>query len=249
MLSYSYDMDIAKSAVYAFLLIAVNCAQAQETTDETVEGQFGYGEKTVVVDQVQDLREAVDSKMNITVLLKQDITVTDSEPRYDGVLNDSPCWGDSALFNLSNYVFKPENEKVMWHLSFAPAPGATAGKVVRNGRAEFYKLGNLSFIGIHNVTSDMDSEFAPFQPVAADDTVAAAKDILASYGYGGVFRSASANPNGESGGVYIHENEGAVSFKDICYDGSDLGDVNCDIILQGGGPSMLTRSGMKPTCT
>lgn len=228
-------MDIARSAVYAFLLMTVSCAWAQETADETVEGVLGYGEKEPVeVDEVQDLREAVDSKKNITVLLNEHITVTDSAPRYDGLLNDSPCWDDSALFNLSNYVFKPKNEREMWDLSFAPAPEATAGKVVRNGRAEFYKLGNLNFSGIHNITSDMDSEYTPFQPFSADDSVTAAKDILASYGYGGVFSSASGVTKGESGGVYIHENEGAVSFKDICYDGSSMGDVNCGISLKGG---------------
>ena len=218
-------MDTARSAVYTFLLMTASCAWALETADVTVEGVFGYGETTVEVDEVQDLHEAVDSKMNITVLLNEHITVTDS---------DFPRWDDSALFNLSNYVFKPENEREMWDLSFAPAQGATAGKVVRNGRAEFYKLGNLNFSGIHNITSDMDSETTPFQPVSADDSVTAAKDILASYGYGGVFSSASGNVTGESGGVYIHENEGAVSFKDICYDGSSMGDVNCGISLKGG---------------
>ncbi len=227
-------MDISRSAVYTFLLMTVSCAWAQETADETVEGMLGYGEKTVEVNEVQDLREAVDSKKDITVLLNEHITVTDSAPCYDGQLNDSPCWDDSALFNLSNYVFKPKNEREMWNLSFAPAQGATAGKVVRNGRAEFYKLGNLNFCGIHNITSDMDSEYTPFQPVSADDSVTAAKDILASYGYGGVFSSASGVTKGESGGVYIHENEGAVSFKDICYNGSSMGDVNCDISLKGG---------------
>ena len=149
-------MDIARSAVYAFLLMTASCAWAQETADETVEGVLGYGEKTVEVNEVQDLREAVDSKKNITVLLNEAITATDSAPCYDGLLNDSPCWDDSALFNLSNYVFKPKHEREMWDLSFAPAQGATAGKVVRNGRAEFYKLGNLNFSGIHNITSDKE---------------------------------------------------------------------------------------------
>lgn len=213
------------------LLLTAGCVWAQEATDGTVEGVFGYGEKTVRADEAQDLRDAVDSKHNITVLLSGDITVTDSEPRRD---NGSSCWSDSHLFNLSNYVFKPEYENTMWNLSFAPAQGATVGKVVRNGRAEFYKLGNLSFSGIHNITSDMDGTYTPVQPVSADDTVTAAKDILASYGYGGVFSSASGNVTGESGGVYIHENEGTISFKDICYDGSSMGDVNCDINLKGG---------------
>lgn len=207
---------------------------AQEAGDESVEGIQGYGEKTVEVSTAQDLVAAVDSKHNITVLLKGDVTVTDREPLFTGTVHDGPCWGDSHLFNLSNYVFKPLISGIIWNLAFAPAEGATAGKVVRNGRAEFCQLGNLSFSGIHNVTSDTDGTFTPFQPLSAEPTVAAASDTLSSSGYGGVFRSVSGLTNGESGGVYIHDNEGAVSFSNICYDGSSMGDVNCGITLMGG---------------
>ena len=207
---------------------------AQEVGDESVEGILGYGEKTVEVSTAQDLVDAVDSKHNITVLLKGDVTVTDSEPVFTGTVHDGPCWGDSQLFNLSNYVFKPVISGIIWNLAFAPAEGATVGKVVRNGRAEFCQLGNLSFSGIHNVTSDTDGTFTPFQPLSAEPTVAAASDTLSSSGYGGVFRSVSGLTNGESGGVYIHDNDGAVSFSNICYDGSSMGDVNCGITLMGG---------------
>ena len=207
---------------------------AQEAGDESVEGILGYGEKTVEVSTAQDLVAAVDSKHDITVLLKRDVTVTDSEPVFTGLVNDGPCWGDSHLFNLSNYVFKPAVSGIMWNLAFAPAEGATAGKVVRNGRAEFCQLGNLSFSGIHNVTSDTDGTFTPFQPLSAEPTLAAASDTLSSSGYGGVFRSVSGLTTGESGGVYIHDNEGAVSFSNISYDGSSMGDVNCGITLMGG---------------
>ena len=207
---------------------------AQESGDESVEGILGYGEKTVEVSTAQDLVDAVDSKHNITVLLKGDVTVTDREPEFTGTVHDGPCWGDSQLFNLSNYVFKPVISGIIWNLAFAPAEGATVGKVVRNGRAEFCQLGNLSFSGIHNVTSDTDGTFTPFQPLSAEPTVAAASDTLSSSGYGGVFRSVSGLTNGESGGVYIHDNDGAVSFSNICYDGSSMGDVNCGITLVGG---------------
>ena len=207
---------------------------AQEVGDESVEGILGYGEKTVEVSTAQDLVDAVDSKHNITVLLKGDVTVTDREPVFTGTVHDGPCWGDSQLFNLSNYVFKPLISGIIWNLAFAPAEGATVGKVVRNGRAEFCQLGNLSFSGIHNVTSDTDGTFTPFQPLSAEPTLAAASDTLSSSGYGGVFRSVSGLTNGESGGVYIHDNDGAVSFSNICYDGSSMGDVNCGITLMGG---------------
>lgn len=207
---------------------------AQEVGDESVEGILGYGEKTVEVSTAQDLVDAVDSKHNITVLLKGDVTVTDREPVFTGTVHDGPCWGDSHLFNLSNYVFKPLISGIIWNLAFAPAEGATVGKVVRNGRAEFCQLGNLSFSGIHNVTSDTDGTFTPFQPLSSEPTLAAASDTLSSSGYGGVFRSVSGLTNGESGGVYIHDNDGAVSFSNICYDGSSLGDVNCGITLMGG---------------
>lgn len=207
---------------------------AQEAGDESVEGILGYGEKTVEVSTAQDLVAAVDSKHDITVLLKRDVTVTDSEPVFTGTVHDGPCWGDSHLFNLSNYVFKPAVSGIMWNLAFAPAEGATVGKVVRNGRAEFCQLGNLSFSGIHNVTSDTDGTFTPFQPLSAEPTLAAASDTLSSSGYGGVFRSVSGLTTGESGGVYIHDNEGAVSFSNISYDGSSMGDVNCGITLMGG---------------
>ena len=207
---------------------------AQEVGDESVEGILGYGEKTVEVSTAQELVDAVDSKHNITVLLKGDVTVTDSEPVFTGTVHDGPCWGDSQLFNLSNYVFKPVISGIIWNLAFAPAEGATVGKVVRNGRAEFCQLGNLSFSGIHNVTSDTDGTFTPFQPLSAEPTVAAASDTLSSSGYGGVFRSVSGLTTGESGGVYIHDNDGAVSFSNICYDGSSMGDVNCGITLMGG---------------
>ena len=217
---------------HAFFMVGT--LWAQESGDESVEGILGYGEKTVEVSTAQDLVDAVDSKHNITVLLRGDVTVTDSEPVFTGLVNDGPCWGDSHLFNLSNYVFKPAVSGIMWNLAFAPAEGATAGKVVRNGRAEFCQLGNLSFSGIHNITSDTDGTFTPFQPLSAEPTLAAASDTLSSSGYGGVFRSVSGLTNGESGGVYIHDNQGAVSFSNICYDGSSLGDVNCGITLKGG---------------
>lgn len=207
---------------------------AQEVGDEFVEGILGYGEKTVKVSTAQDLVDAVDSKHNITVLLKGDVTVTDSEPVFTGLVNDGPCWGQSHLFNLSNYVFKPVISRYMLNLAFAPAEGATVGKVVRNGRAEFCQLGNLSFSGIHNVTSDTEGTFTPFQPLSAEPTLAAASDTLSLSGDGGVFRSVSGLTNGESGGVYIHDNEGAVSFSNISYDGSSMGDVNCGITLKGG---------------
>lgn len=207
---------------------------AQEAGDESVEGILGYGEKTVEVSTAQDLVDAVDSKHNITVLLRGDVTVTDSEPVFTGLVNDGPCWGQSHLFNLSNYVFKPVISGYMLNLAFAPAEGATVGKVVRNGRAEFCQLGNLSFSGIHNVTSDTDGTFTPFQPLSTEPTVAAASDTLSCSGDGGVFRSVSGLTNGESGGVYIHDNDGAVSFSNISYDGSSLGDVNCGITLKGG---------------
>ena len=76
---------------------------AEEEGDATVEGVLGYGEKTVEVETAQDLAAAVDSKNNITVLLKRDITVTDQVPVQTGLLKDPPCWGQSHLFNLSNY--------------------------------------------------------------------------------------------------------------------------------------------------
>lgn len=215
-------------------IYALGVARAEESGDESVEGILGYGEKTVEVSTAQDLVDAVDQQHDIIVLLRGDVVVTDTEPVFTGMVNDGPCWGDSHLFNLSNYVFKPAVSGIMWDLSFAPAEGATAGKVVRNGRAEFCQLGNLSFRGIHNVTSDTDGTFTPFQPLSAEPTVAAASDTLSSSGYGGVFRSVSGLTKGESGGVYIHDNEGAVSFSNICYDGSSLGDVNCGITLKGG---------------
>lgn len=237
-MTYIQVMKVEKSGVWgagsALLLIMVGGVYAQEATDETVEGVFGYGEKTVEVETAQDLLEAVDQKNDITVLLKRDILVTDSEPTFTGVVHDSPCWGDSHLFNLSNYVFRTKVEKLMLDLTFAPAEGATVGKVVRNGRAEFCNLQNLSFRGIHNVTSDINGSFTPFQPVGADEMVAAASDTTSCYGYGGVFSSASGEVKGESGGVYIRDNEGAVNFLNICYDGSSMGDANCGINLKGG---------------
>lgn len=89
---------------------------AQEAGDESVEGIQGYGEKTVEVSTAQDLVAAVDSKHNITVLLKGDVTVTDREPVFTGTVHDGPCWGDSHLFNLSNYVFKPLISGIIWNL-------------------------------------------------------------------------------------------------------------------------------------
>lgn len=218
----------------ALTIYMAGAVWAQGVDDVSVGGILGYGEKTVEVFTAQDLVDAVDQKNNITVLLKGDVTVTDSEPVFTGLVNDGPCWGQSHLFNLSNYVFKPAVSAIMWNLAFAPAEGVTMGKVVRNGRAEFCQLGNLSFRGIHNITSDTDGTFTPFQPLSAEQTVAAASDTLSCSGYGGVFSSASGLVNGESGGVYIHDNEGAVSFTNICYDGSSLGDVNCGILLKGG---------------
>lgn len=64
--------------------------------------QWRGGEKTVEVDEVQDMCEAVDSKMNITVLLKGDITVTDSAPRYDGLLNDAAEAQGGAVYLKEN---------------------------------------------------------------------------------------------------------------------------------------------------
>ena len=200
-----------------------------------LEGILGYGEKTIEVETAQDLADAVDQKNNITVLLKRDITVTDQVPVQTGLINNSPCWGQSHLFNLSNYVFRPMWEQVMFNLSFSPTEGATVGKVVRNGKAEFCHLGNLSFSGIRNITADTTGTFTPFQPVAADGaTVTSTGDMTSCYGYGAVFRSVSGLTNGEDGGVYIHDNEGAVDFCNICYDGSSMGDVNCGINLKGG---------------
>lgn len=216
------------------MLFMAGEAWTQEASDEAVTGILGYGEKTVEVSTAQDLADAVDQKHNITVFLKGDVTVTDSAPVFTGVVNDGPCWGQSHLFNLSNYVFKPLNSVIMWNLAFAPETGTTVGKVVRNGRAEFCQLGNLSFSGIHNVTSDGDSTFTPFQPLSAEPTLAAASDTISCSGRGGVFSSGSGMADDESGGVYIHDNEGAVSFSNICYDGSSLGDVNCGIHLMGG---------------
>ncbi|MDO5472294.1 MAG: hypothetical protein Q4F35_03055 [Akkermansia sp.] len=208
---------------------------AEEEGDATVEGVFGYGEKTVEVETAQDLAAAVDSKNNFTVLLKRDITVTDQVPVQTELPKDPPCWGQSHLFNLSNYVFRPMWEQVILNLSFAPTAGATVGKVVRNGKAEFCRLGNLSFSGIHNVTADTEGTFTPFQPMAAGGVmVAAASDTTSCSGYGGVFRSVSDLVTGEDGGVYIHDNGGAVDFRNICYDGSSMGDVNCGINLKGG---------------
>lgn len=231
-------MSITESVVSVSLalplLFSAGAVRAQDTADDSVEGIFGYGDKTVEVSTAQDMLEAVDSKHNITVLLKGDITVTDSTPTFTGIIHDSPCWGDSHLFNLSNYVFKPSINTLMWDLSFAPADNVTVGKVVRNGRAEFCQLRHLSFIGIHNISEDVESTFTPFQPVAAEGALTAAADTTACYGYGGVFRSVSGLENGESGGVYIHDNEGAIRFSNICYDGSAMGDVNCGISLRGG---------------
>ena len=107
---------------------------AQEVGDESVEGILGYGEKTVEVSTAQDLVAAVDSKHDITVLLRGEVTVTDSAPVFTGTVHDGPCWGDSQLFNLSNYVFKPVISGIILNLAFAPAEGATAGKVVRRRR-------------------------------------------------------------------------------------------------------------------
>lgn len=231
-------MSIAKSvvtmSVTLLLPITAGMTRAQDAGDGIVEGLFGYGDKTVEVSTTQDLLEAVDSKHNITVLLKGDITVTDGTPTFTGIIHDSPCWGDSHLFNLSNYVFKPAVNTLMWDLSFAPADNVTVGKVVRNGRAEFYQLRHLNFTGIHNVSEDVEGTFTPFQPVAAEGALTAAADTTACYGYGGVFRSVSELATGESGGVYIHDNEGAIRFSSICYDGSTMGDVNCGISLRGG---------------
>ena len=134
-------MSIKKFIAGANLILAPLCSasavQAQDTPNDTLWGLFGYGDKTVEVSTAQDLLEAVDSKHNITVLLKGDIAVTDSTPTFTGIIHDSPCWGDSHLFNLSNYVFKSAVNALTCDLSFTPADKATVGKVVGNGRAEF----------------------------------------------------------------------------------------------------------------
>lgn len=217
------------------LLVTASAVGAQDTADNTaMKGIFGYGDKTVEVSTAQDLLEAVDSKHNITVLLKRDIAVTDGTPTFTGIIHDSPCWGDSHLFNLSNYVFKSVVNALTCDLSFTPADKATVGKVVGNGRAEFCQLRHLSFIGIHNVSEDVKGTYTPFQPMAAEGALTAAADTTACYGYGGVFSSDSGVTTGESGGVYIHDNEGDIRFSNICYDGSTMGDVNCGISLRGG---------------
>ena len=226
------SMILGTSEALLVLMSAVGWAQEEPAM---VEGILGYGEKTIEVETAQDLVDAVDEKNNITVLLKRDITVTDQVPVHTGLINNSPCWGQSHLFNLSNYVFRSKLEQVILHLSFAPTEGATVGKVVRNGKAEFCHLGNLSFSGIRNITADTTGTFTPFQPVATGgEMVAATGDTLSCYGYGAVFRSVSGLTNGEDGGVYIHDNGGAVDFRNICYDGSSMGDVNCGINLKGG---------------
>ncbi|MBP3500232.1 MAG: hypothetical protein J6J97_09110 [Akkermansia sp.] len=104
---------------------------AQEAGDESVEGTLDYGEKTVEVFTAQDL---VDQKHDITVLLRGDVTVTDSAPVFTGLVHDGPCWGDSYLFYLSNYVFKPAISGIMWDLAFAPAEGALVSMVFRRLR-------------------------------------------------------------------------------------------------------------------
>ena len=139
------SMILGTSEALLVLMSAVGWAQEEPAM---VEGILGYGEKTIEVETAQDLVDAVDEKNNITVLLKRDITVTDQVPVHTGLINNSPCWGQSHLFNLSNYVFRSKLEQVILHLSFAPTEGATVGKVVRNGKAEFCHLGNLSFSGI-----------------------------------------------------------------------------------------------------
>ena len=115
-------------------ILALGVARAEEAGDESVEGTLGYGEKTVDVSTAQDLVAAVDQKHDITVLLRGDVTVTDSAPVFTGLVNDGPCWGDSHLFNLSNYVFKPVISGIILNLAFAPAEGATVSMVFRRRR-------------------------------------------------------------------------------------------------------------------
>lgn len=214
------------------LLLSAGCFTLAE--DETVEGILGYKDTTLDIYNVQDLADAVASKHNFTIILHNSVTVTEELPYKDKLLQNGPCWESDTLFNLSNYLFKAADASGI-SLSFSPASGAGVGKVIRNGRAEFRELGDLSFSNISNSSSDMEGTFTPFQPVSLASTeLLASADTTACYGYGGVFSSASGLTKDENGGVGIYDCYGGVSFNNITYDGSGMGDVNCGIYLRGG---------------
>lgn len=202
----------------------------------SAEDELLISNKTVHVYETQDLEEAVDSKHNISVILHNNISVTESSPHFDSLLNDSPCWESDALFNLSNYVFTSSMSYPIFDLTFSASDGTEVGKVVRNGRAEFYQLGNLTFSNIHNTEADVTGSYTPITPYSTDgtDDVQGSSDILAEYGYGGVFSSAADLVNGVEGGVYIHDCYGSVTFSNITYDAGSMGDVDCDLVLMGG---------------
>ncbi len=230
-ITYSLHRDTMKphKTVAALLLSAIQTTAAF-ATDENVEGVFHHTDKTVNIYEAQDLAEAASDKYNFTVYLHNSIHVTEAVPHYDGLLNDAPCW-DSSLFNGSNYVFKPGGSADI-DLTFAPTTtGTKAGKVVRNGRAEFHNLRNLSFSGITNLYSDTGGTYDPFQPyTSADSEQVEASDIISAYGYGGLFKS----DIDHEGGVGIYDCYGSICFADITYDASRMGDMDCSIQLTGG---------------
>ena len=83
---------------------------AEEAGDESVSGILGYGEKTVEVSTAQDLVAAVDQKHDITVLLRGDVTVTDSAPVFTGLVNDGPCWGGFSPFQPEQLCVQSGNQ-------------------------------------------------------------------------------------------------------------------------------------------
>lgn len=222
------------SVIRCILPLLLSAGSFTLAEDETVEGILGYKDTTLDIYNVQDLADAVASKHNFTIILHNSVTVTEALPYKDKLLQNGPCWESDTLFNLSNYLFKAADASGI-SLSFSPASGAGVGKVIRNGRAEFRELGDLSFSNISNSSSDMEGTFTPFQPVSLASTeLLASGDTTACYGYGGVFSSASGLTKDENGGVGIYDCYGGVSFNNITYDGSGMGDVNCGIYLRGG---------------